>query len=79
MSRILLSVGLVLIGLSSCKKETPKPLTEQEIQHRIDSISEIRFRDLELRAQKDLRHRIKIEVKVKADSIRNALKQKTTQ
>ncbi len=55
--------------LSACNKEVKKPLSKDEIQRQIDSIAQARMRELERDAQKELEHRIKIEVKVKADSI----------
>jgi len=71
MKRTLLALTILGIGFTACNKE-PKPLTKQEIQQKIDSITAYRIKELDEMAQKDLEHRIKIEVKVKADSIINA-------
>jgi hypothetical protein len=50
------------------------PLTKQEIQNRIDSIVHKKLLEIDILAQKELEYRIKIEVKIKADSIRKAMK-----
>lgn len=57
----------------SCKKEVKIPLTKQEIQKRIDSAVQRRLLEVDELAQKELEYRMKIEVKVKADSIRGAM------
>ena len=59
------------IGFASCNKE-PQPLTRQQIKQKIDSITSIRIKESDAQAQRDLQHRIEIEVKVKADSILHA-------
>ena len=56
----------------ACNKDQPQPLTKLEIQQKIDSLTNIRVKELDQMAQIDLDHRIKIEVKVKVDSILNA-------
>lgn len=62
--------------LLACNKETTPPLTKQEIKQKIDSITSIRIKELDAMAQRDLQHRIKIEVKINADSILNATRGK---
>ena len=44
-------------------------LTKKEIKQQVDSIMALRNKDLNEEGQKDLQSRLKIEVKVKADSI----------
>jgi two-component sensor histidine kinase len=56
---------------ASCSKE-PQPLTRQEISRKIDSLTKVRIDESNEQAKRDLDHRIKIEVKVKVDSILNA-------
>ena len=60
----------MVIGLFSCSKE-PKPMSRQAIQQIADSLSRIRMQQSDEHARRDLDYRIKIEVKVKADSILN--------
>jgi hypothetical protein len=61
---------------TSCEKQVQKTLTKQEIQNKIDSIVTIRLKEVDEQANLELNHRIKIEVKVKADSILQTLKAK---
>ncbi|GAA4463638.1 hypothetical protein GCM10023093_12590 [Nemorincola caseinilytica] len=61
-----------IVLLSSCDKEARKTLTPQQVQQRIDSITAGRVYEAELRARKELEHRMKIEIKVKLDSIARA-------
>jgi hypothetical protein len=70
---VLLILGL---GFASCNKE-PQPLTKEEIKQKIDSITKVRIIESDNLAKRDLERRIKIEVKVKADSIVSALQQVT--
>jgi hypothetical protein len=72
MKNVLLAVIILGIGLMSCNKEV-KPLTKEEILKTIDSLTTIRIRESDEMAKRDLNHRIKIEVKVKADSILHAV------
>jgi hypothetical protein len=71
MKRTLLALIILGIGFASCNKE-PQPLTKKEIKQKIDSITSVRIKESDAQAQRDLQHRIEIEVKVKADSILNA-------
>ena len=66
-------VALIFFGawFTACNKE-PEALTKTQIQQKVDSITAYRIKELDEQAQKDLGHRMKIEVKVKADSIANA-------
>ncbi len=57
--------------MASCNKE-PEPLTKEEIKHKIDSLTAERIKESDEQAKRDLNHRMKIEVKVKVDSILNA-------
>jgi PBP1b-binding outer membrane lipoprotein LpoB len=70
MKNLLLVLALAF-GIASCNKE-PEPLTKQEIKHKIDSLTAERIRESDEQAKRDLSHRMKIEVKVKVDSILNA-------
>ena len=71
MKRILLPLIVLGFGFASCNKE-PQPLTKAEIKQKIDSLTSIRMKESDEQAQRDLQHRIDIEVMVKADSILNA-------
>ena len=72
MRKILLGLFIFGFGFTACNKAT-QPLTRQEIKQQVDSITNIRIKELDEQSQRDLEHRIKIEVKVKVDSIVNAL------
>jgi hypothetical protein len=76
MNKIVLVLSILAISCISCNKVKPVPLTKEQIQQRIDSITIMRLHEVDERAQKDLEHRIKIEVKIKADSILQTLLQK---
>ncbi len=78
MNKLLLLCVVVAVCFSSCDKEAPLPLTKEQITSQIDSITRLRVQEVDERAKKDLEHRIKIEVKVKADSIRQAMLQPKT-
>lgn len=74
MKKIFAAFLISSLGLIACNKEVqPKPLTPKEIARKADSIVAVRLHDLDAQSQKDLSHRMKIEVKVKADSILQAL------
>ena len=78
MKNTLLALIILATGFSACNKE-PQQLTKEQINQKIDSIVAYRVKELDEQYQRDLEHRIKIEVKVKADSIVNAaIKQNTT-
>ena len=72
MRNVLFGLIVVGFGFASCNKEVT-PLTKQEIKQKIDSITNARIKELDHLSQRDLDHRIKIEVKVKVDSMVNAL------
>lgn len=58
---------------TSCKKqETQRAPTKQEIKQKVDSILTVKTLEVETAGKTDLKHRLRIEVKVKADSIVNA-------
>lgn len=63
----------VFVLLASCEKKVAPPLSPEQIRQKIDSIVAEKVQVVEERAAKDLEHRIKIEVKVKADSILNEM------
>ena len=71
MKRTLLALLILGLGFTACNKE-PEPLTKAQIKQKVDSITAYRIKELDIQAQRDLDHRKKIEVKVKADSIINA-------
>ena len=58
-----------------CKKEVVV-IPKKVIDAKIDSILTIRYKETDINAQRDLDHRITIEVRVKADSIFRAQLQK---
>lgn len=72
MKKILLVPALLLVlGAASCSKEEPL-LTKEQVKFKVDSISKAHAKESEDQAIKDLNYRMKIEVKVKADSIVSA-------
>ena len=73
MRKLIIVLSIISITWASCTKEKgPQVLTKLQIQKQVDSIMTERNKDLEQQGQKDLQSRLKIEVKVKADSIINA-------
>lgn len=68
--RIVLALG-VLCTIYSCNK-VAQPLTREQITQKADSLSGIRIRQADEQAKTDLEYRLKIEVKVKVDSILSA-------
>ena len=68
--RIVLA-SAVLCTIYSCNK-VAQPLTREQIIRKADSLSGIRIRQADEQAKTDLEYRLKIEVKVKVDSILNA-------
>lgn len=75
MKRLVLVMFMAGFGFTSCNKQQEPVLTKEEIKKKVDSITAIRARESDLRSQRDLQHRMKIEVKVKVDSILNARSQ----
>ncbi len=71
MKAIKLSIVLACLFTVSCKKEV-QVIRPEVIKGKIDSIVNVRFRELDANAQRDLDYRITIELRVKADSIYNA-------
>ena len=70
MRKIIAVMSLAAISWTSCTKDKgPQVLTKKEIKQQVDSIMALRNKDLNEEGQKDLQSRLKIEVKVKADSI----------
>ena len=61
---------IIVTGLYSCSK-APQPMSKAEITRRADSIITIRVKEQNEQARIDLEYRIKIEVKVKVDSLLN--------
>lgn len=76
MRRIIYSL-LTLTCIYSCNKE-PQPLSPRELQQKIDSINSCIKQQSDAQAKTDLEYRIKIEVKVMADSILRMRMQKQT-
>lgn len=74
---ILLSV-VVLSSASCVKEKTARPLSKKEIQQKVDSIMNVRSKQLEEDARRDLQLRLRIEVKAKADSLLRAAATKDT-
>jgi hypothetical protein len=77
MKKLLLGLVIGGIGFASCHKDTP-PLTKQEIKKKVDSLTDIRVRELNVQYERDLEHRMKVEVKVKVDSMVTAIKLQQT-
>ena len=73
MNKTMLALFLSAITWTSCIKEkTVQPLTKKQIQQQVDSIVAARTKTLIEYCQRDLNYRMKIEVKVKADSLLKA-------
>jgi len=70
MKKIILPV-IILGCFYSCNKD-PQPLTKEEMKHKIDSLIKVRILQSDEQARRDLDDRMRIEVKVKVDSIVNA-------
>lgn len=71
MNKILFAFLFIGIGFCSCSKDVPT-LSKEEIKRKTDSLVQARKQESDEHAKTDLDHRIKIEVKVKVDSILNA-------
>lgn len=69
----IIALLLAAFAIQSCNKDEPKPLTKEEVAQQIDSIVAERVRQVEADAQKELEYRMKIEVKIKADSILHSM------
>ena len=63
-------LGFIIVTGLSCSK-APQPMSKAEISRRADSIITIRVKEQNEQARIDLEYRIKIEVKVKVDSLLN--------
>ena len=73
MKKTMLALLVTAITWTSCMKDnSPQPLSQKQIKQKVDSIMADKTKMLEVYGQKDLKNRLKIEVKVKADSIVNA-------
>jgi hypothetical protein len=66
---------MTVFALFSCNSKE-KIMSEEDFRAKVDSLTEIRIREVERQAHELLDHRIAIEVKVKADSIVLTQKQK---
>ena len=77
MKRTLLALVILAFGFASCNKEPQLP-TKAQINQKIDSLTTVRIKESDEQAQRDLQHRIEIEVKVKADSIVSANAKRAT-
>jgi hypothetical protein len=71
MNKILLVLLVTSLGLFSCNKEVV-PLTKEQVNQKIDSLVKASRQESDAQARVDLDRRMKIEVKVKVDSILNA-------
>lgn len=78
MKNLLLALLILSLGFTSCDKKDPVPLTKDQIKQKIDSLTTMRMRESDQQARQDLDYRMKIEVKVKVDSILNTIKLQTT-
>jgi len=67
---------IAVFTLYSCSKPSTPPLTKEEIKQKVDSITKSRIKELDEMSERDLQHRIKIEVKIAADSIVKATNNK---
>ena len=65
------------LGFVACNKAQEVPLTKQQMSKKVDSITTIRMKDLDEMAQQDLQRRMKIEVKIKVDSMVNLMRIKS--
>lgn len=77
MRKIAFILFISAFWLTSCNKEETKPMSKEDISKKVDSISKIRMKEQDEIAQQDLQRRMKIEVKIKVDSILNAMKTKS--
>lgn len=68
MKKLLLVVVSGFVFLVSCQKKQ-EYLTKEQLEHKSDSLTEIRFKELEAQAAEDLDRRMAIEIKPKVDSI----------
>lgn len=68
MKRLFLFGSLLVLGLASCQSKQ-EYFTKEELVKKSDSLTALRFRELQKQAAVDLDHRIAIEVKPKVDSI----------
>lgn len=73
MKRVFWGLTIPVLTLAACSKDVqPHAMSKHEVEHKIDSLSKIRIQEVNHRAQVELEHRLKIELKVKVDSILNA-------
>ena len=73
MKRVFWGLAIPVLTFTACSKEVqPHAMSKHEMEHKIDSLAKIRIQDVNHRAQVELEHRLKIELKVKVDSIMNA-------
>lgn len=67
---LLFFIAVLLFLSESCTKKE-KTFTEQEMQHLVDSIVQIKAKELNQQAKEDLELRLPIELKPKLDSMRH--------
>ena len=73
MKRVFWVLTIPVLTLAACSKDVqPHAMSKHEMEHKIDSLAKIRIQEVNHRARVELEHRLKIEVKVKVDSILNA-------
>lgn len=73
MKKTLLILTVAVIGLASCENKQA-PMTQNEIDAKVDSIVGVKIEELNTQAMEDFDRRKTIEVKAKADSIVEAYK-----
>lgn len=68
MKQLFILCTLLIFGLASCQTKQ-EYFTREQLLKKSDSLTAIRFEELQKQAAEDLDHRIAIEVKPKVDSI----------
>lgn len=68
MNRLFFILFIAVVALDSCSKEVPQ-MSKEEMRKKTDSLVAASRQESDNHAKRDLEHRLKIEVKVKVDSI----------
>jgi hypothetical protein len=68
MKKAIVAILLSFIGFISCT-EKQQVLTKKDVQHKVDSLIQLKTEEINRQANEDLDYRTAIEVKAKADSI----------
>jgi hypothetical protein len=74
MKKILLVLACGATTFVSCENKQTTPMTENEINAKVDSLVGVKIEELNVQAMEDFDRRKTIEVKAKADSIVEAYK-----